>query len=1262
MPVVSSAIAGDGTVVVSWDPVADAAGDLAGYNVYVDGTKANLTLVVGESYEASGLTNGTEYGFSVSSVDDLGNESAQSDPPTTATPAAQSGATRYDFDGDRRADIGVYDNAGRWDVIPSATGTPETTFFGLPGDLAVPNDYDGDGVADVAIYRNGGWFVEESSTSTLATTFIGLAGDLPVPADYDGDGETDEAVYRNGAWFVNNSGGAATSPIYFGLATDVPVVGDYDGDGRDDVAVYRDGAWFVRNSADLSVTVTYFGLGSDIAAPGDYDGDGVTDYAVFRNGTWFVKESSSGDVEVVSFGLASDQPVVADFDGDGADDFAVFRNGGFYVRSSETGSTSSAFLGFAGYFVVGGISTGSSVAVNTAPTIADIGDVSATVGVALDPTIQAVGDDVDLGDVLTYSADGLPAGLGIDPDSGEITGTPTEDGVFVVTVTVSDGTESADTAFTLTVDLAAPGVPCSPVSTLPCADLLVALPFSLDFDGSEGGLADTGFTLVDAPSDRGVVDQSPAPATPTFADVPGYEPGLLTVAGGTLTIDATKGIQYATPNPVVINGTSQQTSGTAGINAQLNSLGVAVAGGADGYELSTTLIAPAFDVTTGGSQQAGLTWFVDEDTYIKLVVVRVNNTTNRVQLAVETLDAPTADDPDGFVEVNSANTFADGQDVALRMVIDAVTNEVTGFYSVAGTGEVQVDDGTNGSLIVPAALLDGVALDAGLEPTVNAGLFATKRSAPATDDVSATFADFAVTSVAAPVNTAPTIADIDDASATQGVALDPTIQAVGDDVDLGDVLTYSADGLPAGLAIEPDSGEITGTPTEDGAFVVTVTVSDGTDSADTAFTLTVDPPVPGAPCYALSTLACDDVTVVLPFSLDFTGTEGGLGDVDDDDTGFTMAQVPSNKEDGDPDPTVAEVPGYVAAQLDVDGGALTIGATNGLAFRQLASQGTPNTTNSNSQQNTLGVGFDADAGPFTLQTTVDVDFPGNNNFQQAGLWFGIDEDNYVKLVARETSDGGQMTVELLREINADEGTDSTVTGNLTEGPITLIMEVDPAAGTVTGSYLLTGAATPVEVATYSATPQSFFDGVALPDGASGSASFGGVFASARRASVANRIDAVFTDFSIDGDTSFPGNTAPEVLLTGDRTLFNGQDTIIPVDSFDDDGDTITLNVTGLPTGLTFDGDDIAGTVAADADLASPYTVEVTGDDGTDTTIETFTIDVIPAVDGPSTSRRQARRSRPDTFGTSVSRTANEPTTSKAPASSMAGSLRARARR
>ncbi len=395
-------------------------------------------------------------------------------------------------------------------------------------------------------------------------------------------------------------------------------------------------------------------------------------------------------------------------------------------------------------------------------------------------------------------------------------------------------------------------------------------------------------------------------------------------------------------------------------------------------------------------------------------------------------------------------------------------------------------------------------------------------------------------------------------------------------------------------------------------FDVTVTVNDGTDTAETTFTLTVEDAAPGEPCHDISTLPCDDVTVALPYDADFTGAEGGLADADGDDTGFTMAQAPSNKEAGDPDPTVAEVPGYVADQLDVAGGDLTIGATNGLAFRQLSSQGTPNSTNVNSQQNALGVGFDASSGPITLTTTVDADFPGNNNYQQAGLWFGLDEDNYVKLVARETSNGGQMNVELLREVNANEDGDSTVTPDMPEGPVTLTMELDPSTGTVTGSYLLAGETTPVEVASYTGTPQSFFDGVALPDGSS-EASFGGVFTSARRATAANRIDAVFGDFSIDGVTT-TGDTAPEVLLTGDRTLFNGQDATIPVDTFDDDGDAVTVEVTGLPAGLTYDGTDITGTVAGDADATSPYTVDVTGDDGSQTTTESFTIDVIPAVD------------------------------------------------
>jgi hypothetical protein len=43
------------------------------------------------------------------------------------------------------------------------------------------------------------------------------------------------------------------------------------------------------------------------------------------------------------------------------------------------------------------------------------------------------------GNLLTYSASGLPAGLGINPTSGLISGTPTIPGSYTVTVTVNDG-------------------------------------------------------------------------------------------------------------------------------------------------------------------------------------------------------------------------------------------------------------------------------------------------------------------------------------------------------------------------------------------------------------------------------------------------------------------------------------------------------------------------------------------------------------------------------------------------------------------------------------------------------------------------------------------------------------------------------------------------------------------------------------------------------------------------------------------------------
>ncbi len=170
----------------------------------------------------------------------------------------------------------------------------------------------------------------------------------------------------------------------------------------------------------------------------------------------------------------------------------------------------------------------------------------------------------------------------------------------------------------------------------------------------------------------------------------------------------------------------------------------------------------------------------------------------------------------------------------------------------------------------------------------------------------------------------------------------------------------------------------------------------------------------------------------------------------------------------------------------------------------------------NSQVNALGVGF-VTPSKFTVQTTLVQPNAGSGKSEQAGLRFGLDEDNFVNLVVASAGSGNSK-VEMRKEVAAISTTaDVKTTGSmiLSSSLVKLKLLIDKAANTIAGFYSINGGSE-ISLGTLS-IPQSFTAGKTLSDGVTKNITFAGIYATHKSATTA--LNFSFEDFKVEAVTT-----------------------------------------------------------------------------------------------------------------------------------------------
>ncbi|WP_433974176.1 beta strand repeat-containing protein [Tunturiibacter lichenicola] len=401
----------------------------------------------------------------------------------------------------------------------------------------------------------------------------------------------------------------------------------------------------------------------------------------------------------------------------------------------------------------------------------------------------------------------LPAGLTLGATTGVVTGTPTASGSFTVSVTVKDSASSAQTATAmLPLNVVAAGSPLAITSsTLHSGTTNTLYNATLNATGGaapytwsvNSGSLPAGFSLAAA---TGLLSCTPiASGTITFT---------ATVSDSSSPAQTTSApISFIVAPPALSIITSSLPSGTQGTNY---SSGLQATGGTTPYTWSIT----------SGSLPAGLT---------------LGATTGIVS------GTPTATGTFNITAtVADASSPAQTRSIPLSLVVapPALAITVSAFPSgTQGTSYSKSLMATGGTTPYTWSITLG-SLPAGLNLTPSTGVISGIPTANGTFNFTAT-----ITDSSSPTETASTSISLVIAppalvitttslpSGTQSTSYSKSLTATGGTAPYNWSITSGS--LPAGLSLAANTGLISGTPTANGSFPITVTVKDASSPAQT---------------------------------------------------------------------------------------------------------------------------------------------------------------------------------------------------------------------------------------------------------------------------------------------------------------------------------------------------------------------------------------------------------------------------------------------